>query len=63
MSSTVTTPDPDPSIEEEKLLGVTFVPELYLQRQAWVLEVLRNQKVTSVGNSRHSVFLALIYWY
>ncbi|EJD36269.1 hypothetical protein AURDEDRAFT_188426 [Auricularia subglabra TFB-10046 SS5] len=48
MSSTVTTPEPDQPCEEDKYLHVTFNPELYLQRQQWILEVLRANRVSSV---------------
>ncbi|KZV89807.1 hypothetical protein EXIGLDRAFT_677711 [Exidia glandulosa HHB12029] len=32
----------------EGYLDVTFIPQLFLQRQAWILDVLRAERVTSV---------------
>lgn len=37
-------------VQQIEELRVTFKPELYLQRRAWVFDVLRREKVTEVAD-------------
>lgn len=49
---------PEDGYDQE--LKVTFLPELYLQRRIWVLNILRKESVTKVSDPIMNVLLRII---